>query len=70
MSLDGVCEVVRGLGVPRVEIGAGSIVGEMALLDGAPRSATIVTRTEVNALHLARSAFIELSARSRASRSP
>jgi cAMP-dependent protein kinase regulator len=58
--LDGVCEVVRGAGLPAVELGAGSIVGEMALLDGAPRSATVVTRTEVNALHLGRNAFITL----------
>jgi len=58
--LDGVCEVVRGPDVTRGEIGAGSIVGEMALLDGAPRSATVVTRTEVNALRLGRSAFLAL----------
>jgi CRP-like cAMP-binding protein len=58
--LDGACEVVRGAGLPRVEIGSGSIVGEMALLDGAPRSATVVTRTEVNALRLGRTAFVAL----------
>jgi CRP-like cAMP-binding protein len=58
--LDGACEVVRGVGLHGVEIGAGSIIGEMALLDGAPRSATVVTRTEVNALRLGRSAFIAL----------
>jgi CRP-like cAMP-binding protein len=60
LLLDGACEVVRGAGLPRVEIGSGSIVGEMALLDGAPRSATVVTRTEVNALRLGRAAFMAL----------
>jgi CRP-like cAMP-binding protein len=58
--LDGVCEVVRGRGLPAAEIGAGAIIGEMALLDGAPRSATVVARTEVNTLLLGRRAFIAL----------
>jgi CRP-like cAMP-binding protein len=58
--LDGVCEVVRGLGLPGAELEAGSIIGEMALLDGAARSATVVTRSEVNALRLGRSGFIAL----------
>jgi CRP-like cAMP-binding protein len=58
--LDGMCEVVRSAGLPGVQLEAGSIVGEMALLDGAPRSATVVTRTEVNALRLGRSPFIAL----------
>jgi CRP-like cAMP-binding protein len=58
--LDGVCEIARGARRSGVELGAGAIIGEMALLDGAPRSATVVTRTEVNALHLGRAPFLAL----------
>ena len=36
----GRAEVQRGRGRPKIEIGPGAYFGEMALLDGAPRSAT------------------------------
>jgi len=58
--LDGVCEVIRGRGRAHVEIGAGSIVGEMALLDGAPRSATVRAASDVTALRLERKAFLRI----------
>jgi DNA-binding NtrC family response regulator len=38
---------------------AGSLVGEMALVDELPRSATVTAEAEVVALHLPRSAFLE-----------
>ena len=40
--LVGRAEVQRGRGRPNVEIGPGAYFGELALLDGAPRSATVV----------------------------
>jgi CRP/FNR family transcriptional regulator/CRP/FNR family cyclic AMP-dependent transcriptional regulator len=58
--LGGRCEVSTGRGTRRREIGPGAIVGELALLDGAPRSATVVARTEVRALCLGRRGFVKL----------
>jgi CRP-like cAMP-binding protein len=58
--LDGRCEVRTGRGKPRREIGPGAIIGELALLDGAPRSATVVARTEVRTLCLGRRGFLKL----------
>jgi CRP/FNR family transcriptional regulator, cyclic AMP receptor protein len=52
--LSGRAEVRRGRGRPDVEIGAGAYFGEMALIDGAPRSATVVAKTETICLMLAR----------------
>ena len=43
-----------GLEVPIVVLGAGSVLGEMAVLDGAPRSATCTAVTPVQAAGLAR----------------
>ena len=53
----GRAEVKRGRGRPKLEIGPGAYFGEMALLDGAPRSATIVAKTETICLLLARKQF-------------
>jgi CRP-like cAMP-binding protein len=53
----GRAEVRRGRGRPKVEIGPGAYFGEMALLDGAPRSATVVAKTETICLMLARKRF-------------
>jgi CRP-like cAMP-binding protein len=58
--LEGRCEVDRGRGRPRRAVGPGTIVGEMALLDGSPRSATVVASTEVTALCLGRRGFVKL----------
>jgi CRP-like cAMP-binding protein len=55
--LAGRAEVRRGRGRPKVEIGPGGYFGEMALLDGAPRSATVVTKNETICLVLARKQF-------------
>lgn len=41
-------------------IGAGDVVGEMALLDGRPRSATVVAATDMRLLVLDRGQFAEL----------
>lgn len=41
-------------------VGPGDIVGEMALLDGRPRSATVVAETPVTAVVLYRTAFTGL----------
>jgi len=38
-------------------LGAGEVVGEMALLDGLPRSASVTADTDVRAIVLYRSAF-------------
>lgn len=53
----GRAEVRRGRGRPKVEIGPGAYFGEMALLDGAPRSATVVAKTEAICLMLSRKQF-------------
>ena len=58
--LEGRCEVSTGRGRPRREIGPGAIIGELALLDGAARSATVVARTEVRTLCLGRRGFLKL----------
>ena len=55
--LVGRAEVKRGRGRPKIEIGPGAYFGEMALLDGAPRSATVVATTETICLMLARKRF-------------
>ncbi len=55
--LVGRAEVKRGRGRPKIEIGPGAYFGEMALLDGAPRSATVVATTETICLMLARTRF-------------
>ena len=55
--LAGRAEVRRGRGRPKVEIGPGAYFGEMALLDGAPRSATVVAKSETICLMLSRAKF-------------
>ena len=55
--LAGRAEVRRGRGRPKVEIGPGAYFGEMALLDGAPRSATVVAKSETIGLMLSRAKF-------------
>jgi len=61
--VSGEVEVVRfGPEGPRVLalLGAGSVVGHMALVDRAPRSATVRALTAVTALELPRDAFEQL----------
>jgi CRP/FNR family cyclic AMP-dependent transcriptional regulator len=51
---------VRVDGAVVAHIGTGDIAGEMALLDGQPRSATVVAATEMRVLVLDRGQFSEL----------
>jgi CRP/FNR family transcriptional regulator, cyclic AMP receptor protein len=53
----GRAEVQRGRGRPKIEMGPGAYFGEMALLDGAPRSATVVAKSEAICLLLSRKKF-------------
>lgn len=57
--LDGTAKVVRKAGRPR-RLGAGDYFGEMALLDGAPRSADVLAEGEVLALTIDRPGFTKL----------
>lgn len=43
------------------ELGPGEIVGEIALFDSGPRSATVTTATEVLAVGLPRKGFVEVA---------
>ena len=58
--LSGRAKVRRGRGRAVAEIGPGAYFGEMALLDGAPRSATIVAETETACLMLTRKRFAKV----------
>ena len=42
------------------ELGAGDVVGEMSVIDGKPRSATVIAETPVNLLVLHRRDFVSL----------
>lgn len=52
----GSAEVLRD-GNRIAELGPGDVVGELSLLDGGPRSATVVTTAETDVLVLTRPAF-------------
>ena len=43
-----------------VTLGSGDSFGELALLDGGPRTATVVTRTQVLTMSIARRSFLKL----------
>jgi CRP-like cAMP-binding protein len=51
MIVEGVAAVARG-GAHITDVGAGAFIGEMSLLDGGPRSATVTATTEIQALVL------------------
>ena len=57
--LDGTAQARPRSGRP-VKLGAGDFFGEMALLDGAPRSANVQAVTEVLTMRVARPAFAKL----------
>jgi len=57
--LDGTVRVVPATGRPR-KLKAGDFFGEMALLDDAPRSASVVADGEVLTMTISRSAFSKL----------
>jgi CRP/FNR family cyclic AMP-dependent transcriptional regulator len=59
LILEGEADVLVG-GVPRAKLRAGSYFGEMSLLDGGPRSATVRTVTPVRTLALTSWAFMPL----------
>jgi CRP/FNR family transcriptional regulator, cyclic AMP receptor protein len=44
----------------KVELGAGDFFGEMALIDGEPRSATVVAVSDVYVMTIARAKFLKL----------
>lgn len=61
LLLSGVVDVVRSsVPTPIAALGAGSIVGQLALIDRAPRSASVIARTDVMALEIRGAAFANL----------
>ena len=59
--LDGSARVLRP-GKRALTLGKGDFFGEIALLDGAPRSATVEAQTEVLTLQLGRTGFAKMLA--------
>lgn len=57
--LDGTVRVVRSGRTVR-RLGRGDVFGELALLDGQPRSASVVTDSPVETARLSRSAFLDI----------
>jgi len=47
-------------GTMLAELGAGAVVGEMSVIDGKPRSATVIAETPMNLLLLHRRDFVSL----------
>jgi CRP/FNR family cyclic AMP-dependent transcriptional regulator len=58
--VDGTLEVSRGGDAPIAEVGAGQVVGEIALLSNQPRSATVTVATPVRALRIGGTDFVDL----------
>ena len=58
--LDGDATVARARGLPSIPLGPGDSFGEMALLDGGERSATVVARSDVLCLRLGRTPFTKM----------
>jgi CRP-like cAMP-binding protein len=58
--LEGEASVVRPGGLPSIAIGPGDYFGEMALIDGAERSATVVAESEVLCLRLSTAPFVKM----------
>jgi CRP/FNR family cyclic AMP-dependent transcriptional regulator len=58
--LNGRAKVRRGRGRATADLGPGAYFGEMALVDGAPRSATIVAETPTACLMLTRKRFAKI----------
>jgi CRP/FNR family transcriptional regulator, cyclic AMP receptor protein len=58
--LDGGATVVRAGGLPPIPLGPGDSFGEMALLDGGERSATVVAQSDVLCLRLGRAPFTKM----------
>ena len=62
LVLDGIIRVSQG-GTPVRDLGAGDFIGEIALIDGRPRTATGVAVGPLHALVIERAAFNELMER-------
>ena len=61
--LAGRAKIYRGKlasGKPKARLGAGDYFGEMSVVDGGPRSATVVADGPVTALRLTQSAFLKM----------
>jgi CRP-like cAMP-binding protein len=59
--LDGEARVTKGATArPLARLGPGDHFGEMALLDGQPRSATVIAETSLDTVRIRRAAFREL----------
>jgi CRP-like cAMP-binding protein len=61
--LEGRAKVVRGTfgsGRTMAALGAGDFFGELALLDGGPRTASVVAETDLVAVRLPRTAFRQM----------
>ncbi len=57
--LDGEVSIGRR-GLPALTLGIGSFFGELALIDGGPRTATIVAKTPIVCLTIGRTPFLRL----------
>ncbi len=65
LVLDGHLEVVRGIAGHRIEVaraGVGEWVGQLSLIDGSPRSATVMAATDTEVLVMTRDIFEQLLA--------
>lgn len=60
LILDGAASVLRQPGLSSIPLGPGSYFGEMALIDGEVRSATVLADTEVHCLRLSRAPFLRM----------
>jgi voltage-gated potassium channel len=60
LLLEGRASILRPHGLAPVEIGPGSYFGEIALIDGDVRSATVMADTDVLCLRLSRRPFLKM----------